>query len=110
MKIETKDLSKETLARIVDAFRPYPLTDKHLAKVLHMEMCIEVSKIPAKQDGVEKKIKAMRVTFRSSQKKIKAHNELISKNNRLGARGRKLLKSIEELETEYPDLKKGDTT
>lgn len=110
MKIETKSLSKEVLATIVDAFRPRPLTDKHLAKALHMEMCIEVSKIPGKQQGSKKKIEAMRVTFRSSQKRIDVHNKLMKQYNRLGDRGRSLLKSIEELETEYPDLKKGDTT
>jgi hypothetical protein len=110
MKIETKLLSKGVLARIVDHFRPIPLTDDVLAKVLCFEMCIEVKKIPGKQEKLEKKIKAMRVTFRSSQKRIDAYNKLTEQYNRIGNRGRSLLKSIEEIETEYPDLKKGDTT
>ena len=110
MKIETKSLSKDTLAKIVEFMRPHPVTDGGIAALLHIEMRIEACKIPAKQEMVEKKINAMPVTFRSSQKRIKAHNDLVDKHNRLGARGRKLLKSIEEIEKEYPALKKGGTT
>ena len=110
MKIETRSLSKDTLAKIVDFMRPHPLTDEALASVLYTELCIEVGKIPGKQAALDKKITAMKVTNRSPQKKIKAHNELVSKYNRLGIRGNTLLEKIKELEAAYPKVKKEETS
>ncbi|MCG8635428.1 MAG: hypothetical protein MI863_16465 [Desulfobacterales bacterium] len=106
LKIETSQISKAVLVRIVDSFRPVPITDAALAKILHIEKTIEVIKIPEKQEHLDKRMKAMRVTNRSSQKRVKAYNLLADRYNALNKRGNKLLEDIKALETRYPDLKK----
>ena len=104
MEIKTSQLSKKTLVGIVERIRPSMLSDEVMAAFLRADMIDQVRHLFKKQEKLGKKIdrQSPKITLRSSQKKIVAHNDMIVAYNKMNKKGDALLDLIKEIEKEYP--------
>ena len=106
MKIKSSQLPKATLAKIVDYFRPHPITDELMAGVLREASAREASGLIERLKAMEADLKARHAKFnlRTSKKKIAAYEKDFDKYERARRRFCKLVEEIREIDAAYPRL------
>lgn len=101
MKIETSQLSKDTLLKMLEGFRPKPITDKMVAALLRQDLIVDIKSIYNGMEKLGTKIDSSKVTFRSLKKKIMARNKLVDSYNRLNKKGNKKIELLREIDESF---------
>jgi len=106
MKIETKKLSKASLVVIVDAARESHVLRESLILSFYLhDLHLQVKKIASKMIKIEKKLQDRRLP-------VKEHNRLVDQHQRLSARAVRMIKDLDQLETDTGEYvgKRGKAT
>lgn len=112
VKINLNEFSKSCLISMVEACRTREIyTEEFLAAMLRGDLINRGIAVTKKIEtlGPVLKSEQKRISVRTPKKKMAAYNKKVDQYNGLIKKGKAYYLRIQAIETEYPELKKGDT-